>query len=570
MRCLDGFFNVEVVVYDGRMIRSRLREAVVAQYGEHAFDVLVPPTPEMGDYSLNAAFVLAKIQKTSPQAVAQELCEHLVRALPEEVERCQVAGPGFVNVFLKADFLQRSVGGFTVEDVGKGRSVIVEYSAPNIAKPMSVGHLRSTIIGDGLARVHKALGYNVVRWNYIGDWGTQFGKLIAAWRRYGGTDQEVTIANLTALYVKFHKEEEENAELATLGQQEFRKLEDGDAENLKLWELFRNKSLAEFSRMYDRLGVQFDVIKGESSYQAQIAPTVQSMKSIVTASEGAVVVMLDEYGLPPALVQKSDGSSIYIVRDVASLQDRISQYHPSRILYVVGNEQSLHFDQLFAIKDKLNLGATETVHVKFGLVLGEDGKKFSTRKGNTILLEDLMNELAVRTTSIVAAKNPNLSQEEVARTAEAVAVAALKYNDLRQHPHSDIVFDWESMLDLGGNSGPYLQYTYARLSGIGRKIPSSADADMELLVHPTERMLMRHLLDMGHAVKECVRLVALNGLALYLYELATLANRYYEEVRIGEDTDVARQSARLALVSAVASTLKEGLDLLGIEAIERI
>jgi arginyl-tRNA synthetase len=421
------------------MIRSRIREALAKKYGEHSFDVLVPPSPEMGDYSLNAAFILAKNQKTSPQAMAAELCEYLAQELIDEVERCEVAGPGFVNVFLRAAYLQGQVGQRSLVSVGQGKKVIVEYSAPNIAKPMSVGHLRSTIIGDGLARIHNALGYEVVRWNYIGDWGTQFGKLIAAWRRYGGGEQEATIANLTALYVKFHKEEEENPEIATLGQEEFRKLEMGDAENHALWQMFRERSLGEFSRMYARLGVEFDVVKGESSYQDSVAPTLQMLKQITTPSEGALVVMLDEYKLPPALVQKSDGSSIYIVRDIASLQDRIVSYSPTRILYVVGNEQSLHFEQLFAIKDKLRLGAVETVHVKFGLVLGEDGKKFSTRKGNTILLEDLMDELAVRTTAVVKAKNPTLSNEEVARTAEVVAIAALKYNDLRQHPHSDIV-----------------------------------------------------------------------------------------------------------------------------------
>jgi len=569
------------------MFRDWLHTTLTRLYPSHLFDVLVPPDTSMGDYSVNLAFKLANLparlaeapakragkagsEKKNPREVARSICNQLVAEGGDMIERCEVAGPGFVNMYLKEEYLYKTLDGVGITNEGKGAKVIVEYSAPNIAKPMSVGHLRSTIIGDGLARVYRALGYDVVRWNYIGDWGTQFGKLIAAYRRYDGQTQELTVANLVAMYVRFHAEEAENPELEKLGQEEFKKLEAGDTENRALWEKFREESLNEFQRMYARLGVQFDVIKGESDYQDVLPDIVASLKPLLTSSEGAQVIMLDDYGLPPALIQKTDGSSIYMVRDVASLRDRIEQYHPAKILYVVGNEQSLHFEQLFVIKDKMKLGATDTVHVKFGMVLGDDGKKFSTRKGNVVLLDDLMNEIISRAEVIVRSKNPLLSEEEIRTTAEAVGVGALKYNDLRQHPHSDIVFDWDAMLDLGGNSGPYIQYTYARLSNITSKVGKVGTADRTLLVHPAERALMRHLLDFGYAIETCANLYTLNALALYCYELAEIGNRFYEQVRINDDDNDARKSARLELIGAVTKTLKAGLNILGIQTLERI
>ena len=533
------------------MFRTWLHEILTRRYPGISFDILVPPDPAMGDFSTNIAMVAKKD--------AKEICDALMADGAERIAKCDVAGPGFVNIFLKDEYLRARLGVLDLPKIGQGKKVIVEYSAPNIAKPMSVGHLRSTIIGDALANVHKALGYDVIRWNYIGDWGTQFGKLIAAYRRYGGEKQELTVENLVAMYVRFHAEEAEHPELATLGQEEFHKLEMGDAPNRALWQTFRNESLQEFQRMYTRLGVTFDVIKGESDYESALAGVVASLKPLLTASEGAQVIILDETGLPPALIVKTDGSSIYLVRDIASLEDRINTYHPAAILYIVGNEQSLHFEQLFAIKEKMKLGDTTTVHVKFGMVLGENGKKFSTRQGNVVLLDDVLDEVVRR------------AGERNAETAEAIGIGALKYNDLKQHPHTDIVFDWDAMLDLKGNSGPYLQYTYARLASIVVKAGEpGATADRATLTHPAERALLRHLIDYGWAVSQCAKLYALNGLALYLYELAVKANHFYEAVRINDDDNTARKSARLELIAAVMRCLKDGLGLLGISAPERI
>lgn len=560
------------------MFRQWLHDTITRLYPGHLFDVLVPPDAAMGDYSTNIAFVAAKAAKANPRQFAQEVCDALMREGGDMLERCEVAGPGFVNVFLKDAYLQGQLGAVGIPAVGQGKKVIVEYSSPNIAKPMHIGHLRSTIIGDALANVYGALGYDVVRWNFIGDWGTQFGKLIAAYKRWKDDDalQAHPIGEMLRLYVKFHDELKTHPELEREGQEEFRKLEEGDAENRDIWMRFRELSLGEFDRMYSRLrvGVENAVVKGESDYEAELKPLIERLitQGLAAESEGALIVDLSVEGLAPALLRKSDGATLYLTRDLASLEDRIKEQNPAKILYVVANQQALHFEQLFAVKDKMRLGSTETVHVKFGMVLGEDGKKLATREGKVIALEEVLDEVTKRAATVVKEKNAELAGDEVQRIAGVVAVGALKYNDLRQHPYSDIVFDWDAMLDLGGNSGPYLQYTYARLSGILRNAGASQweGAALSTLTHPTERALLRHLLDFGHAVAQCAHLYALNGLALYLYELAELSNRYYEQVRVNDDDDAERKRARLALVSAVMERLEKGLALLGIDVLARI
>ncbi len=536
------------------MFRYWLHTTLSELYPGHAFSVLVPPDGKLGDYSVNLAFVLAKKEKKNPHNVAQALCEILQTKGSNMIERCEVAGPGFVNVFLKDSYLQSQIDAREFPKSGAGKKVIVEYSSPNIAKAMHVGHLRSTVIGDALANVYEALGYDVVRWNYVGDWGTQFGKLIAGYKKW--KPDITTVQDMSDLYVRANKELDEDA-----GRDEFRKLEEGDKENRALWQMFRDRSFEEFKTMYAQLGIHpFDVTKGESEYEAYLKVLIDDLtaQGIATESEGALIVDLTNEGLTPGLLRKTDGATLYLTRDIASLKERIGEYHPTKILYVVANQQALHFEQLFAVKDKLKLGATETVHVKFGMVLGEDGKKLATREGNVIPLQEVIDKIVA------------LAGERNKETAHAIGIGALKYNDLRQHPYSDITFDWDAMLDLGGNSGPYLQYAYARLKNIIAKAEGTGDADMTTLLHPSERALMRHLLDFGEAVTESARLYTLNGLALYLYQLAEGANRFYEQVRIHDDDHASRKAARLKLIGAVADTIKKGLELLGIQALERI
>jgi arginyl-tRNA synthetase len=558
------------------MFRTWLHDTLASLHPGHPFDVMVPPDAAMGDYSVNLAFGLAKHQKRNPRDVAAELCEFLAAADTDRIARCEVAGPGFVNIVLSDDWLRRQLHQNDIPQEGHSRKVIVEYGSLNAAKVPHIGHSRSVIIGDALARVHAALGYGVIRWDYPGDWGVQYGQIIARFKEDG--TPVLTVADMEKLYVRFHEAVAADASWAARGSAEFKKLEEGDAENRALWERFSRMALAEHAGTYARLGVAFDVRKGESAYEEVLPLTIEQLLAhgLARESDGALVVNLEEFSLPVGLIRKSDGGTLYLTRDIASLDDRIRSYAPAKVLYVVANQQALHLEQLFATEELLKrAGAVpgdlpELVHVKYGLVLGPDGKKFSTREGNVVGLDDVLAEAIRRAKAVVLSKNPDLSGERADSIAEAVGIGALKYNDLRQHPHTDIIFDWDTMLDLGGNSGPYLQYTAARLAGIAAKAGERGTPDRSALVHPDERALMRHLLEYGWTVSQCAKLRALNGLALYLYELAVMSNRYYEHVRINDDDNAARKAARLELIGEVERVLREGLGLMGIRAPERI
>jgi arginyl-tRNA synthetase len=545
------------------MFRQWLHAQLTAQFPEHSFDVLVPPDAAMGDYSTNAAMVAAKKLGKNPRDIAQDICDTLMKEGGEMLAKCEVAGPGFVNVFLSDDYLRGQLGKHAIPQDGKGKKVIVEYPSTNVAKPMHVGHSRPAFIGDALARVYEALGYNVVRWDHVGDWGTQFGMIIAAYKEWGDHDtvQARPLEALNDLYVRWQAKVKDDPDAAAHARHEFLLLEQGDAENLALWRWFVEESLKESHRMYERLELlPAHQEVGESHYVGELSGLLAELEAqgIAKQSEGALVIDLERFGLPTALVRKSDGASVYLARDIASLRHRIASEKPDRILYVVANQQALHLEQLFAVALLMQLGQVELVHVKFGLVLGETGTKLSSREGTAVLLQDVVDKVTA------------MAGERNADTADVVGLGALKYNDLKQHPHTDITFDWEAMLDLGGNSGPYIQYAYARLASIVTKAGETGKADVATLTHPAERALTRHLLDFGYAISQCVKLHALNGLALYLYELAEKANRFYEQIRVNDDNNVARKAARLELINAVMAQLKQGLGLLGIQTLERI
>lgn len=549
------------------------------------FEVLIPPDRKMGDYSVNLAFVLAKKNGTSLADEGKKIVEKFLadKELGERFGNIEFVAPGFVNLFLKKEFLQKQLAeiykkrdSFGTSGAGKGKTVIVEYSSPNIAKPMHIGHLRSTVIGDALANVYVALGYKVIRWNYIGDWGTQFGKLIAAYEKWGNEKAlaENPIQEMFRLYVKFHDELKNNPELEKAGQDEFKKLEEGDLTNVKLWAVFRNWSLFEFDKIYKILDIKFsgpDVIKkGEAEYNPKLKPLIEEIKTkgIAKESEGALIVELEN--LPVAMLQKSDGATLYMTRDLASLEDRIRNFHANKILYVVANQQTLHFEQLFAVAKKLGWNDAELIHVKFGMVLGEDGKKLATREGKVIPLQEVMDKVVTLAQKVIEKKNSELSGEEKKSIAQSVGVGALKYNDLKQHPYSDIVFDWDAMLDFSGNSGPYLQYTYARLLNILEKAENRKAGDASLLAEPEEEKVMKRLLEFPEAVEKCAEHNTLNGLALYLYELANEANRFYESTRVLDDDNIDRRNARLVLIETTAAVLGRGLNVLGIKTLARI
>lgn len=565
-------------------IQNWVKDAIAAIWGEGFAPAKVnieKPKSAFGDFALNIAFILAKQLSKSPAEIAKELEKKLNQRRLEEIEKIEVVN-NYINLFLSQKYLQTELTdigrdkNFGHSDVGKGWTVIIEYSQPNIAKKMHIGHLRNTVLGDALARIYKFLGFRVVRWNYLGDWGTQFGKLIAAYKLWGDKSkiERNPIQELLDLYIRFNQEAKENAELDKRGQEEFKKLEGGDQENLKLWQWFKEESLKEFEKIYKLLGVEFDEWIGESFYEKRLKGVVEDLKKRGIAQEGeggSTIVNLDNFNLPPALIQKSDGASLYLTRDIANIEYRLKNYNPYKILYVVGNEQSLHFQQLFAIAGMTGLDQAELEHVKYGLVLGEDKKKLATREGKTIFAEDVINKAQELAKKIIEEKNPELENKE--EVASAVAIGALKYELLKDGRTSDIVFDWKRMLNFSGQSGPYLQYTYARLNNIlekAKELVVTAEPDFGLLQNEAELNIIKQLIEFPDTVVRSQETNSTNHLALYLYELANLANQFYETVPVLKEQNQSLLSARLTLVQTVAKIVSSGLNLLGITAVDRI
>jgi arginyl-tRNA synthetase len=550
-------------------------------------EISVPDEEFFGHYSTNFALRQAKMRGVPPLELAKEYAAQIAAAAPTGFfQKVEAAAPGFINFWLSEKTLQDEFKRVAADkkygegNLGNGRTVIVEYSQPNIAKKMHVGHMRTTIIGAALANILELSGYRVVRWNYLGDWGTQFGKLIAAYKLWGDkkTVEADPIEELQKLYVRFHDEMKTNPELEKRGREEFKKLEDGDRENRKLWEWFKKESLKEFMKIYRILDVDFDEWVGEAFFEKEMKATVKELvdRGIAERSEGAVVVKLDDVELPPALIQKSDGASLYLTRDIANLRYRLKKYKPAKVLYVVGNEQALAFEQLFAVAKKLGWDSAELKHIKYGLVLGEGGKKLSTREGTAEILEDLINDAIVKAREVIEAKNPGLPPEEETEVAFAVAMGALKYNDLKENRTTDIIFNWEKMLDFSGDSAPYLQYTYARLKSILRKAKisdaklQSKPVEVSTLARTAELALMRKLFEFPDIVERAGELYSTSTLATYLYKLAVTANKFYETTPILGDEDTARRTARLLLIATAARILQKGLGLLGIKTLEKI
>lgn len=544
---------------------------------EPALDV--PKAKEFGHYATNVAMRLAKELKSSPLDIATKFAQQLKLADKKGMfSSIEAVAPGFINFTLSQAYLASQLErifkkGFTFSDIGDGNKVIIEYASLNIAKPAHVGHLRSMIIGEALSNMYQASGYKVTRWNWIGDWGTQFGKLISAYKMWGdrASVERDPIETLLALYVRFHDEIKHRPDLENVGQEEFRKLEQGDKENRELWQWFKDESMIAFNKLFTRLGIHFDVDLGEGFFERDLPAVLKLLKQTIAkpGEGGSVIVPLEQFNLPPALVQKTDGASLYITRDIATALYRAKKYKPVKILHVVANDQALHFSQLFAI-DKLLGIKTESEHIKYGMVLGEDGKKFSTREGRAIRLEELMDKIVELAAAKVKEKNSNLSDQRQREIAEIVGIGALKYNDLKENRQSDIIFNWEQMLDFAGDSAPYLQYTYARLMSILEKAGKIGKADLNQLTEPVEQELAKKILDLPDVVALCVETNYTSHLAKYVFDLAKLTSQFYEQVRVLNDENTLRKNARLILISSVAQAMKQGLGLLGIRVLERI
>lgn len=534
-----------------------------------------PKNQQHGDLAF-PCFTLAKIKRKSPNSIAQELSEKIQSPTIEKVD---VVG-AYINIFLNKKIVSEdTIAEITKQqekygalNIGNYRPVTIDLSSPNIAKPFSMGHLRSTVIGNSLAFIVEKCGYKPIRINHIGDWGTQFGKLITAYKLWGEAEKVKLnpIKELLTLYVKFHDEAESDPSLVEQGRNWFKKLEDGDEEATSLWQWFRDESLKEFSRIYELMNVQFDSFAGEAFYNDKMDRVVKQLeeKKLLVESEQAQVVELIDEELPPCLIKKSDGATLYATRDLAAALYRKENYDFDLSLYVVGNEQSLHFKQLMAVLEKMGYSwASKMVHIPFGMML-KDGKKMSTRKGKVVLLEEVLNESIAMARYNIEEKNPNLTNKDT--VAKQVGVGAVMFHDLKNFRMNDIEFSLEEMLRFEGETGPYVQYTYARACSILRKgnweiakaVPVSSPS------WEKEWKVVSLLTEFTGAIKRAYEQFDPSQIAKYIVDLAQAFNKYYGDVKILEDN--VEQQARLALVYSVTIVLKEGLRLLGIEAPEEM
>ena len=536
----------------------------------------VPPRPEMGDYAF-PCFQLAKVMRKAPNMISGELAENINKDGFEKVEQL---GP-YVNFFVdKGVFSKNTIekvleegDNYGASNIGEGKNVCVEYSSPNIAKPFHVGHLFTTAIGNALYKMYKKEGYNAIGINHLGDWGTQFGKLISAYHRW--VDEEALeadpIKELLRIYVKFHDEAEKDPSLEDEGRAYFKALENGDPEAEALWKRFRDLSLKEFERVYDILGVNFDSYNGEAFYNDKMEVVVNELKEkkLLVESNGAQVVMLEDYNMPPCIVLKADGASIYATRDLAAAMYRKKTYDFYKSIYVVGTPQALHFKQVFKVLELAGHDwANDCVHVGFGLVKFAD-RKLSTRKGEVVLLDDLIRESVEKTLEVINEKNPELENKE--EVAKKIGVGAVIFTYLKNSREKDIVFDWKEILSFDGETGPYVQYAYARAKSILRRAEGiSKEVEYSKLSSKEEFELVKTLDNFKNQILLALDKLEPSIVTRYTIEVAKAFNKFYNAHSILNLEDEVLKATRLKLVEASAQVIKNGLDLLGIDVVEKM
>ena len=533
-----------------------------------------PKSSELGDIAF-PAFSLAKTERKAPQIIAADIAEKIDTA---HFDKVVATGP-YVNFFLS----KAEISGQVIKEVikdgadygqqseGNNQNITIDLSSPNIAKPFSVGHLRSTVIGDALSNIFRKIGYNTIKINHLGDWGKQFGLLMVAYKKWGS--QEAVEANpideLLKLYVRINAEIENDPSLDDEGRLWFKKLEDGDPEATELWQWFRDESLMEFNRIYELLGVEFDSLNGEAFYNDKMDEGIQILeeKGLLQESKGASIVDLEDFNLPPAMIKKSDGATLYITRDIATAIYRARTYNFVKNVYVVGQEQANHFRQLKAVLKKMGFDwSDDMIHVDFGLVT-KNRQKLSTRKGNIILLEPTLLEAISRAKSQIEAKNPELENKDA--VARAVGVGAVKFYDLKTDRRNGYDFDLEAMVSFEGETGPYIQYAYARIQSILRKANFQPDAEATYSLNDPESWeIIKLLQDFGRVVKRAADNYEPSLIAKYAISLAQAFNKYYAHTRILDESP--ERDSRLALSYSTAVVLKEALRLLGVEAPEKM
>ena len=564
-------------------LSARVASALHAAGIEESLAVVTPAADtRFGDYQTNAAMVAAKGLKKNPREVAASILTHL--KVEDLCKAPTVAGAGFINFTVLDTALSDAVNQvgrderLGVEAVPKPKTIIIDFSSPNVAKPMHVGHIRSTILGDSLSRIARRLGHRVITDNHIGDWGTQFGKVIYGWKHFLDKDalEQAPIAELVRLYREVNALEENDPAIKETVRHELVRLQQGDIENLGIWKQAVALSWKEFERLYGLLGITFDERLGESFYNDALGPLVERLlaEKIAEVSEGAVCIFFPgspELEEKPCLIRKSDGGFLYATTDLATLEYREARWKPDAVWYVTGAPQQLHFEQVFASARRLGV-TTDLRHIAFGSILGEDRKMMKTRSGENVELGGLLAEAIERALAVVAEKNPDLPKEEQEKVAGIIGLGAVKYADLMQHRLTDYVFSWEKMLSFQGNTAPYLQNAYVRIRSIFRKAVAegiSTEPAPVTIADPAERALALQLLQFGEILHTVLEDQRPNLLCLYLYELADRFHRFYEACPILKSEGSVR-SSRLSLAGVTAEVLKTGLSLLGIGVPERM
>ena len=562
-------------------LTRRLHEAMVAcGLPPERGDVVAAADTRFGDYQTNAAMVLAKPMRANPRDLAQQLADYF--ECGDVCDKPEIAGPGFLNFRLRPEWVARHLAALSgdarcgVPVATHPQRVIIDFSSPNIAKPMHIGHIRSTILGDTLARTARFLGHDVVTDNHLGDWGTQFGKVLYGWKNFLERDalDRDPIGEMTRLYREVNALEQNDPTVHKAAREELVKLQQGDAENRAIWQQLVDLSWSEFEDIYTRLGVRFDERLGESFYDPALAPLVETLLAakIAEISEGATCIFFPEEPAladKPCLIRKSDGGFLYATTDLATIEYRVERWTPEAIWYVTGAPQQLHFQQVFAAARRMGV-TTRLEHIPFGSILGEDHKLMKTRSGDNVALRDVLDEAVTRARAMIEEKNPELPAEEKENIARIVGLGAVKYAELSQHRMTDYVFSWSKMLSLQGNTAPYLQNAYVRVRSIFRKLGSELGEAREVqLTEPAELALAKKLLQFGETVPLVLHEFRPNLLANYLFETANAFHAFYEACPVLKSEGVTQHS-RLVLCEATARVLKQGLELLGVDVPDRM
>ena len=537
----------------------------------------IPNDSNLGDYAF-PCFRLAKELKMPPQKIAEQILENM-KYDKELIDNVEIVG-GYLNFFInKETFVKESIKEFDKKrenygssDIGKGKNIVIDYSSPNIAKPFHIGHLRSTVIGGSLYKIYKFLGYNSIGFNFLGDWGVQFGKVMAGislWKDEYKFIPGEEINTILDIYVRFSKEEKENPDMTKLAKSWLKKLEEHDEETYKTWEWIREISLENFQKTYKLLNSNFDVYHGEAYYNDKMQGVIDELKSknLLEESEGAQVVNLDAYNMPPCIIITSAGTSIYATRDLASLEDRVKTYDFEKALYVVGNEQQLHFKQIFKVFELMGYEkyAKRCEHIPFGLVVDKNGKKIGSRTGNSVVLEDIINEAIDKVKNIILEKNPEI--ENIDETARKIGVGAIIFNDLNNSRIKDEIFDWDMMLNFNGETGPYIQYMYVRTKSILDKaeyIPNIEDMNMNKLLDKESINIIKDIYSFNDVVVEAANKNEPSIISRYVLDIAKNYSIFYNNNKILSD-DEETTSARLYLTYMVNIVIKNATSLLGME-----